>query len=344
MSRWLRAGVVLSILALVGPLGAVARPAVASTPPSAPAARALSGNGWVAIQWNAAASNGSTVSAYQVGVRRYVPSAGRWTPFVYATHGPASRGRKFIYQNGTMIQMVVRARNASGYGGWGSVTTVSGRPGPIARTSAAAGDRRATVRWSSAPSNGSAVRKYYVLYRSYSGTQWSRWFTRGTIASSRAMVFTGLTNGKTYQFRVRGVNPRGIGATGPTAAARPTAPKYSAAVVRILADTNAYRVSHGRAPLSLQPGLNLVAAQWAQRLHDRCDFVHRSSFSVYPSGWSRAGENIAGGYSYTSVVRSWINSPGHRANLLGDFTHIGIGYVAGSRCYRTYAVQNFAKY
>lgn len=72
--------------------------------------------------------------------------------------------------------------------------------------------------------------------------------------------------------------------------------------------------------------------------------VHRSGFSVYPSGWSRAGENIAAGYGYTSVVQGWIDSPGHRANMLGDYTHIGIGYYSGSNCYRTYFVQNFAKY
>ena len=92
------------------------------------------------------------------------------------------------------------------------------------------------------------------------------------------------------------------------------------------------------------PALNTIASQWAKSMHDGCTFAHRSSFSVYPSGWKRAGENIAAGYSYTTVVQGWIDSPGHRANMLGDYTHIGVGYYQGTKCYGTYFVQNFAKY
>ncbi len=41
-----------------------------------------------------------------------------------------------------------------------------------------------------------------------------------------------------------------------------------------------------------------------------------------------AGENIAYGYrTPAEVVEGWLNSPGHRANILaGSFTHIGVGY------------------
>ena len=41
-----------------------------------------------------------------------------------------------------------------------------------------------------------------------------------------------------------------------------------------------------------------------------------------------AGENIAYGYrTPAGVVEGWLNSPGHRANILtGSFTHIGVGY------------------
>ncbi|HCF82769.1 MAG TPA: serine protease, partial [Ruminococcaceae bacterium] len=40
------------------------------------------------------------------------------------------------------------------------------------------------------------------------------------------------------------------------------------------------------------------------------------------------GENIAYGYrTPAEVVEGWLNSPGHRANILtGSFTHIGVGY------------------
>lgn len=42
-----------------------------------------------------------------------------------------------------------------------------------------------------------------------------------------------------------------------------------------------------------------------------------------------AGENIVKGQRIPQeVVKAWMNSPGHRANLLNaNFTHIGVGYV-----------------
>ena len=44
-----------------------------------------------------------------------------------------------------------------------------------------------------------------------------------------------------------------------------------------------------------------------------------------------AGENIAKGYATPqAVVNGWMNSSGHRANILNaSYTHIGVGYVAG---------------
>lgn len=66
---------------------------------------------------------------------------------------------------------------------------------------------------------------------------------------------------------------------------------------------------------------------------------HNPQYSTQiPAGWSRAAENVASGYAPSAVVNAWMNSPGHRANILGDFTTIGIGYVNG------YATQVFAKY
>ena len=44
--------------------------------------------------------------------------------------------------------------------------------------------------------------------------------------------------------------------------------------------------------------------------------------------YTAAGENIAQGYATPeAVVKGWMNSSGHRANILSsNFTHIGIGY------------------
>ncbi len=116
-------------------------------------------------------------------------------------------------------------------------------------------------------------------------------------------------------------------------------------VRRILDDTNAFRAQNGKPPVTLATELNVVAGSWTWHLHDTCTFAHNPSYAQQiPGGWSSAAENIAAGQPYTSVVQSWIDSPGHRANLLGDFTHLGIGYVDGPSCYGRYYVQVFAHY
>ena len=44
-----------------------------------------------------------------------------------------------------------------------------------------------------------------------------------------------------------------------------------------------------------------------------------------------AGENVASGYSSAkSVMNGWLNSSGHKANIEGNFTHIGIAAIKNS--------------
>ena len=126
------------------------------------------------------------------------------------------------------------------------------------------------------------------------------------------------------------------------------APAVTEAEVRqlILEQTNDYRAAHGLAPLLLMDGLTTVAQDWSRHMADNDVFDHNPSYSQqYPPGWRRAGENIAGGYSEDAVVDAWYQSPGHKANMLGDYTHIGIGYATGAgTTYGRYYTQNFARY
>lgn len=52
----------------------------------------------------------------------------------------------------------------------------------------------------------------------------------------------------------------------------------------------------------------------------------------YGFSWSTWGENIAAGYtSSNAVVSAWMNSAGHRANMLNrNFTHIGVSLQRGN--------------
>ena len=48
--------------------------------------------------------------------------------------------------------------------------------------------------------------------------------------------------------------------------------------------------------------------------------------------WRAIGENIAEGQTTVrEVMQTWMDSPGHRDNILRDHTHLGVGFVAGGR-------------
>lgn len=110
---------------------------------------------------------------------------------------------------------------------------------------------------------------------------------------------------------------------------------YEAEVVRLV---NEERSKHGLAPLIQDWQLSRVARYKSQDMRDLGYFSHTSPTYGSPFDMMRsfgisyrtAGENIAKGYqSPEAVVRGWMNSPGHRANILNSsYTHIGVGYVA----------------
>ena len=110
---------------------------------------------------------------------------------------------------------------------------------------------------------------------------------------------------------------------------------YEQVVVRLV---NAERASYGLPALSIRADLCQYARVKSQDMHDSGYFSHTSPnygspFDMMKSfgiTYSHAGENIAMGYSTPeAVVSAWMNSEGHRANILSaSYTELGVGYVA----------------
>ena len=124
----------------------------------------------------------------------------------------------------------------------------------------------------------------------------------------------------------------------------PAAGVYESERAQILQQTNALRAQNGLPPLRLNAALNDIAQDWSVQQAQASTMSHRPNFHLlYPTGWSRASENVAAGYSPSSVVNAWAGSPGHRANMLSNSTDIGIG-VAVSSTGRLYYTQNFGRY
>lgn len=111
----------------------------------------------------------------------------------------------------------------------------------------------------------------------------------------------------------------------------------------ILEATNAARGSDGEAALGVDSCLQRMAQQHAERLASAGRLYHQDLGDVMRScGMSTAGENVAMNYTGASdMVDQWLDSPGHRANLLSSrFSLIGIG-VAQARDGAWYGVQVF---
>lgn len=100
---------------------------------------------------------------------------------------------------------------------------------------------------------------------------------------------------------------------------------------------NEERKKAGLAPFTHSQELSKVARVKSQDMADKNYFSHNSPtygdpFTMMKNfgiNYRTAGENIAKGYqSPQSVVNGWMNSPGHRANILNpNFGTIGVGYV-----------------
>jgi uncharacterized YkwD family protein len=106
---------------------------------------------------------------------------------------------------------------------------------------------------------------------------------------------------------------------------------------QVLTLVNQERSKAGLNPLKMTNStLNLVALDKAKDIYNNNYFDHNSPtygspfdmMKSYGISYSYAGENIAKGQtSPQAVMTAWMNSAGHRANILNaNFTTIGIGY------------------
>ena len=112
---------------------------------------------------------------------------------------------------------------------------------------------------------------------------------------------------------------------------------------RVVELVNVQREKHGLEPLTLSEQLSDGARLKSKDMHDNKYFSHTSPtygspFDMMKSlgiTYRTAGENIAMGYSTPeAVVNAWMNSEGHRANILNaSYTEIGVGYIADGHYY-----------
>ncbi len=122
--------------------------------------------------------------------------------------------------------------------------------------------------------------------------------------------------------------------------------------------TNQFRSKNGLAPLTLNSKLSEAAQTHSRNMATQDFFSHTGKdgtsagdrVSKVGYDWRTVAENIAAGQRTPSeVVNAWINSPGHRANMLNTtIKEIGVGYFflaedTGTTNYNDYWTQDFGK-
>ena len=120
----------------------------------------------------------------------------------------------------------------------------------------------------------------------------------------------------------------------------------------VLKLVNQERKKAGVSPLTLSDKLTSIANTKAKDMADKGYFSHQSPtygspfdmLKQFGVSYSYAGENIAAGQKTAEeVMNSWMNSSGHKANILNkNYTQLGVGFYRGGE-YGTEWVQLFIK-
>ena len=113
---------------------------------------------------------------------------------------------------------------------------------------------------------------------------------------------------------------------------------------------NQDRKNNGRATLTLDAELSRIARIKSADMRDNRYFAHesptygdvRAMLRRFGYPFSAAGENIAHHANVDKAQAAFMTSAGHRQNILGTWTKVGIGIVEDAQGY-IYATQIFAK-
>lgn len=88
---------------------------------------------------------------------------------------------------------------------------------------------------------------------------------------------------------------------------------------------NEERVAEGMQPLDVYWDLVDDARSHSQLMSDTDNLHHNPELASVTTGWYSLGENVGYGPDVEILHQAFMDSPGHRANVLGDYNYIGVG-------------------
>ncbi|MGJ7439572.1 CAP domain-containing protein [Aquipuribacter sp. MA13-6] len=103
----------------------------------------------------------------------------------------------------------------------------------------------------------------------------------------------------------------------------------SASAGEVVALVAAERSASGLPALRTSGDLGAVAQRWAGQLASSGSLAHNPDLGQEVDGWSAVAENVGTGTDVGTVHGALMDSPGHRANILGGHTQVGVGVATG---------------
>lgn len=119
----------------------------------------------------------------------------------------------------------------------------------------------------------------------------------------------------------------------------------------ILKHVNAWRIKHHLKPLTMNAQMSKEAKKHSQNMAShRLSFGHQGfqkrmerCFKIFHKNVGAGSENVAYNYKNAEiVVREWLKSPGHLANIRGNYNLTGIG-IARDKKGKIYFTQLFMR-
>jgi hypothetical protein len=92
-----------------------------------------------------------------------------------------------------------------------------------------------------------------------------------------------------------------------------------------LSKINSARASAGLAPLTMSSELVPDARAHSAEMMAAGEIYHSSNLAGVATGWESLAENVGAGPSVDALHTAFMNSTGHRRNILGDFNYAGVG-------------------
>ena len=100
----------------------------------------------------------------------------------------------------------------------------------------------------------------------------------------------------------------------------------AAVEAQVLALVNADRTTRGLPALAVDPGLTGIARAWSDHLLATGTLSHNLNLAnQVPAQATAWGENVGLGATAQAINTAWVNSPGHYANLVGNYNFVGVG-------------------